>query len=128
MVLMCEQFGHNDQKALSIETYTANLRTMAKAVTSAGGIPILTTSLARRKYKNGTINPDLVAVVAATLSVAEELSAASIDLNAASMVYLNAVGATDGVKYNRIETDYTHLSAAGGVVFGNCEFADFLLL
>jgi lysophospholipase L1-like esterase len=94
---------------------------MAQDVTAAGGTPILVTSLSRRKYKSSTglISPDLVEVVAATLSVASGLGAAYIDLNKESMAYLNAVGAVNGVKYNRISTDYTHLSPAAGVVFGN---------
>jgi lysophospholipase L1-like esterase len=100
--------------------FSANLKTMAQAVTTAGGTPILVTSLSRRKYKStGLISPDLADVVNATLAVASELGAAYIDLNKASMAYLNAVGAVNGVKYNRISTDYTHLSPAAGVVFGN---------
>lgn len=35
------------------------------------------------------------------------------------MAYLDAIGPIDGVQYNRISTDYAHMNAAGGVVFGN---------
>lgn len=97
------------------------MKALAQAVTAAGGIPILVTSLSRRKYSSSTglISPDLAGVVADTLSVASTLGDAYIDLNKASMAYLNAVGPVNGVKYNRIPTDYTHLNPAAGIVFGN---------
>lgn len=114
------QFGHNDQKVLTMTEFSANMKSMTQAVTTAGGTPILITSLSRRKYTStGFISPDLADVVNATLAVAAELDVAYIDLNKASMAYLNAVGPVDGVKYNRIATDYTHLNPAAGIVFGN---------
>ena len=35
------------------------------------------------------------------------------------MAYLNAIGLSDATEYNLNPTDFTHLNAAGSVVFGN---------
>lgn len=116
------QFGHNDQKAtanISAAQYKSNLASLAADVLSAGGTPILVTPLSRRKYSNGSISPDLAVQVTATIEVAKSIDAAIIDLNAASMKYLNAVGETDARKYDLKDGDQTHLNAAGSVVFGN---------
>jgi hypothetical protein len=92
---------------------------MAQDVITAGGTPILVTSLSRRKYSSGVIIKDLVDQVAATLAVAASIDSAFIDLNKASMAYLNAIGETNARLYDRAEGDATHLNPAGGLVFGN---------
>ncbi|KAG9698874.1 SGNH hydrolase, partial [Aureobasidium melanogenum] len=51
------QFGHNDQKPTSgvnLKQYSDNLEAFAREVSSIGAIPILVTSLTRRKYPNTT--------------------------------------------------------------------------
>ncbi|KAI9048074.1 hypothetical protein LZ554_007870 [Drepanopeziza brunnea f. sp. 'monogermtubi'] len=116
------QFGHNDQKpakGISVEEYSANLKSFADQVTAAGGTPILVTSLARRKYVDGVIRLDLVDQVTATLAVAADNDFAVIDLNAASMKYLNAIGEANARNYDPEADDETHLNAAGAVLFGN---------
>ena len=35
------------------------------------------------------------------------------------MAYLEAIGLADATKYNLVTGDFTHLNAAGSVVFGN---------
>ncbi len=59
--------------------------------------------------------------VAAGISAATDFRAAYIDLNKASMNYLNilTVGGTNRVKHNLMAADHTYLSPAAGVVFGN---------
>ncbi|KAG4414260.1 hypothetical protein IFR04_012598 [Cadophora malorum] len=116
------QFGHNDQKAdknISVAQFTTNLKNLAKQVTAAGGTPILVTSLSRRKYSSGAIKPDLVEQVKATLAAAADLGSAVIDLNAASMKYLNSIGETNARTYDLAAGDSTHLTPAAGLVFGN---------
>ncbi|KAL5325969.1 hypothetical protein ACEPPN_007105 [Leptodophora sp. 'Broadleaf-Isolate-01'] len=116
------QFGHNDQKAeknISVAKFTSNLKSLAQQVTAAGGKPILVTSLSRRKYSAGVIKPDLVEQVKATLAAAAEIKSAVIDLNAASMKYLNAIGETNARTYDLAAGDSTHLTPAAGLVFGN---------
>ncbi|RAK81566.1 SGNH hydrolase [Aspergillus fijiensis CBS 313.89] len=118
------QFGHNDQKntsGVTLEDYATNLQTMAEAVVTAGGIPILVTPISRRTFNSttGTVIEDLATQRNITISVAESIAVDYIDLNEASTVYLDAIGATDAASYNRISTDYTHLNPVGSVVFGN---------
>ncbi|KUJ08390.1 SGNH hydrolase, partial [Mollisia scopiformis] len=117
------QFGHNDQKSsanISIAEFSTNLKAMAQDVMAAGGTPILVTSLSRRNYDaSGLIKPDLANVVNATLSVAMANWCPFIDLNKASMKYLNAIGEANAMMYDRVAGDSTHLNAAGDLLFGN---------
>jgi lysophospholipase L1-like esterase len=118
------QFGHNDQKAaanISVPEFTSNLETMVSDVRAAGGTPILVTSLSRRNWDSttGLVKLDLAAQVAATLAAASESKSAYIDLNKYSMAYLNAIGETDAILYDRIPLDNTHLNVGGDILFGN---------
>ncbi|KAH6678733.1 carbohydrate esterase family 12 protein [Halenospora varia] len=116
------QFGHNDQKAaanISIDQFTTNLKTMASQVIAAGGTPILVTSLSRRNYNSsGLVTEDLAPQRAATIAAATSMNISYIDLNAASIKYLNSIGSAKADTYNLVPTDRTHLNAAGSVVFG----------
>ncbi|TVY48333.1 putative rhamnogalacturonan acetylesterase [Lachnellula occidentalis] len=122
-VLSNIQFGHNDQKEaanISIAEFSNNLANMVSDVRTAGGTPILITSLSRRNYNSsGLIIEDLAPQVAATVSVGSKTSTAVLHLNEESTKYLNAVGEEDAYEYNRVEGDYTHLNVAGQTVFGN---------
>ncbi|TVY89797.1 Rhamnogalacturonan acetylesterase, partial [Lachnellula willkommii] len=117
------QFGHNDQKAaanISIAEFSTNLANMVSDVHTAGGTPILITSLSRRNYNSsGLIIENLAPQVAATVSVGSETSTTVLHLNEESTKYLNAIGEEDAYEYNRVEGDYTHLNVAGQTVFGN---------
>ena len=93
---------------------------MAQDVLTAGGTPVLVTSLSRCKYVSTRfIKPDPTDVVNAALSVASANSFPFIDLNKASMAYLNGIGETNARLYDRIAGDTTHLNAAGDMLFGN---------
>ncbi|KFY40160.1 hypothetical protein V494_03633 [Pseudogymnoascus sp. VKM F-4513 (FW-928)] len=117
------QFGHNDQKeaaGISVEQFTANLQNLGEEVRSAGGEPVFVTPLSRRKYDSaGKIKLDLADQVAATIVAANAISASYIDLNKGSVAYLEAIGLENATKYNLAADDFTHLNAAGSVVFGN---------
>jgi len=122
-VLSAIQFGHNDQKAaanISIAQFSTNLANMVSDVHTAGGTPILITSLSRRNYNSsGLIIENLAPQVAATVSVGSNTSTTVLHLNEESTKYLNAIGEEDAYEYNRVEGDYTHLNVAGQTVFGN---------
>ena len=62
---------------------------------------------------------DLAPQVAAALVAAKAANSAYIDLNKYSMAYLNAIGQTDSLLYDRIEGDNTHLNVGGDFLFGN---------
>ncbi|KAJ3045009.1 hypothetical protein HDV00_012429 [Rhizophlyctis rosea] len=49
------QFGNNDQKQMTI-TYTTNMINMINQVKTAGGLPVVVTSLTRRTFKSGKID------------------------------------------------------------------------
>jgi lysophospholipase L1-like esterase len=121
-VLTRIQFGHNDQKAaanISVAAFSTNLANMVSDVHSAGGTPILVTSLSRRNYNSsGLVIEDLAPQVAATNSVAAETKTTVLHLNEESTKYLDAIGEEDAWQYNRIPDDYTHLNSAGEKLFG----------
>src|ERR1700761_4881350 len=107
------QFGHNDQKkdaGISIQDFQRNLAAMAAEVKSAGGTPILTTPLTRRTFQGPKVVENLAEQKTATIAAAKGGSYASIDLNAASTRFINAIGQTAANKYNLAEKDYTHLN------------------
>ncbi|KAH8723481.1 SGNH hydrolase-type esterase domain-containing protein [Phaeosphaeriaceae sp. PMI808] len=118
------QFGHNDQKPeknISMAQLTANLVKFVEEVRGVGAIPILVTSLSRRRFSTSTgkVVENLVDVTATAKEAASKSSAKMIDLNAASTKYLNAIGAEKAATYNLAPTDFTHLNSQGSVVFGN---------
>lgn len=81
---------------------------------------VFVTPLSRRKYDDaGKIKLDLADQVAATIIAANAIDARYIDLNKGSVAYLEAIGLENATKYNLVEGDFTHLNAAGSVVFGN---------
>lgn len=117
-----KQFGHNDQKATSNVTladYKTNLGRFADEVETAGATPILATPLTRRAFNSTTkrVIENLVNERATTLEVASEKKLHFIDLNQASLDYVNAIGEPASRAYNLAPSDRTHLNEWGGVVF-----------
>ncbi|KAI0012449.1 SGNH hydrolase-type esterase domain-containing protein [Xylariaceae sp. FL0662B] len=119
-------FGHNDQKqesGISLDAFQANLIKFADEVKSLGGIPLLTSSLTRRAFERGndhnatdSLHNERLAAIAA----AEATNSTVIDLNAASLEYVNAIGKDAAWEYNYGDdkSDTTHLNEWGTVVFG----------
>ena len=116
------QFGHNDQKAaagISLEKFQSNLERLAKEVKGVGGIPVLVTSLTRRVFSgNNTVVDSLHNERLAAIAAARATGSHFIDLNAASMGYVNAIGRDNSQVYNLAEGDRTHLNKRGERVFG----------
>ncbi len=118
------QFGHNDQKPeknISMADLTANLITFVDEVRAVGAIPILVTSLTRRRFSSSTgkVTENLVDVTEAAMEAASKSKAHIVDLNGASTEYVNSIGADNAATYNLIPADFTHLNDEGSVVFGN---------
>ncbi|KAF2004077.1 carbohydrate esterase family 12 protein [Amniculicola lignicola CBS 123094] len=116
------QFGHNDQKPTSgvtLDQYKANLATFTNEVRNAGGIPILLSPLTRRNFNSttGMIIENLTNERIATKVVAQITKTPFIDLNQASLDYVNKIGKDAASKYNLAPSDWTHLNPWGGVVF-----------
>ncbi|KAH6951885.1 putative rhamnogalacturonan acetyltransferase [Fusarium avenaceum] len=120
------QFGHNDQKTLTLQQYSDNLATMIGEVKSAGGTAIIITSLTRRKFKDGKVDESLAKERDAAIAVANKAGVKYLDLNTASTKYVNAIGQENADKYNEIEGDRTHLNFSGKLVFGRI-VADLLV-
>ncbi|KAI1497859.1 SGNH hydrolase-type esterase domain-containing protein [Biscogniauxia marginata] len=120
------KFGHNDQKAengVPFDIYQENLIKFAKEVQSLGGTPLLTSSLTRRVFPSGedhnatdSLHNERLAAIAA----AKATNSTVIDLNAASLKYVNAIGKAAAWEYNwgDDKKDTTHLNDYGTVVFG----------
>lgn len=117
------QFGHNDQKngsGVTLDQYTANLKSLASQIQALGATPILVTPLSRRNFNSsGLVIEDLATQRALTISVAQALNTSYIDLNVASTKYLDSVGKANATLFNLAPTDFTHLNADASILFGN---------
>ncbi|KFY41197.1 hypothetical protein V494_03140 [Pseudogymnoascus sp. VKM F-4513 (FW-928)] len=115
------QFGHNDQKALTMEEFKTNLAQMVDDANVANVIPILVTSLTRRDWDDDTdsVVENLKDPVEATKEVAEDKKVRLVELNAVSMKYINAIGHDNADEYNLSASDETHLNTSGETLFGN---------
>ncbi|KAL2873447.1 hypothetical protein SGCOL_011393 [Colletotrichum sp. CLE4] len=112
------QFGHNDQKSLTLNEFQANLVAIAAELKDAGATPIFITSLTRRRFENGEVDQDLADWRGKTIAAAKASSIKWLDLNLASTDYVNAIGEENSQYYNLASTDRTHLGEAGKIVFG----------
>ncbi|KAL0942013.1 uncharacterized protein CTRU02_204776 [Colletotrichum truncatum] len=112
------QFGHNDQKSLTLDEFRANLISIAAELKQAGATPIFITSLTRRAFEDGKVIQNLHDWRGKTIAAAKESGIKWLDLNIASTNYVNAIGQTNAAAYNFAETDRTHLNEAGEAVFG----------
>ncbi|KAE8395034.1 SGNH hydrolase-type esterase domain-containing protein [Aspergillus alliaceus] len=112
------QFGHNDQKSLTLDEFRANLEEIATDIKQAGGTPIFITSLTRRTFDGDTVVENLKEWRDATISAAKAVGVKYLDLNLASTNYVNAIGEENASKYNLASNDRTHLNTAGEAVFG----------
>ncbi|KAK7691088.1 hypothetical protein QCA50_006191 [Cerrena zonata] len=117
--LVTIQFGHNDQKIAPPESMGANMTAMVEQIRAISGEPVLVTSLTRRTFfSNGTINDALGPWADETILVAQEQDTHLLDLHAASIKYVEAIGPDAAHRLNRLPDDNTHLNANGTIVFG----------
>jgi lysophospholipase L1-like esterase len=127
------QFGHNDQKAedpsrhAAAETdYRDNLRRFVGETRERRAVPILATSVVRRRFDtHGQLLPTLGGYPAAARAVAAELSVPLLDLERASHALVQGMGPEasrrlyvwvqpgEYTRYPQGRADDTHFSAAG---------------
>jgi lysophospholipase L1-like esterase len=93
------QFGHNDQKQIKagtggpFTTYKAELRQHVEMVRAAGGLPVVVSSMERRRFDaGGKPEATLADYATAASQSAAELKVPYIDLNATSKVLYGALG------------------------------------
>jgi PelA/Pel-15E family pectate lyase len=133
------QFGHNDQPGKGPDretdaatTYRENLARDIDEARANRAIVVVITPLARRSYNagGGIAADQLVPYVEAARAVAAAKQAPLVDLYAASVAHLYAVGPNVGDSYGVVlkdgTLDRTHLSPKGSEVFGKI-VADELL-
>lgn len=97
--LVLIQFGHNDQKQLfdgtsaPFTTYKNELKTHVEMVRAAGGIPVLVTSVERRRFDaQGKMSTTLNDYAEAVRQTSRELGTPLIDLHAMSIQLYSAMG------------------------------------
>ncbi|KJR89975.1 esterase [Sporothrix schenckii 1099-18] len=140
-VYVTVQFGHNDQNPnsnVTLDMYQDTLVGMAREVLEAGGTPFLVTPLARRDFDldGTTVTDNLKDYRERTLQAHAVLQddeaskkARAINLNAASLAYIGAIGKTAAFRYNKwhpLVNDTTHLNELGATVFARI-VADLML-
>ncbi|KAI0101482.1 SGNH hydrolase-type esterase domain-containing protein [Nemania sp. FL0031] len=118
-------FGHNDQKPennVTFDVYQQNLINFANEVKSLGGTALLVSSLTRRVFPTDPHNAtdSLHNERLAAIQAANVTGSPIIDLNAASLAYVDAIGRDAAWVYNWGDDrkDMTHLNPWGEVVFG----------
>ncbi|KAI6783955.1 SGNH hydrolase-type esterase domain-containing protein [Emericellopsis cladophorae] len=112
------QFGHNDQKVMTLDEFRVNMVGYADDIKALGGTPIFISSLTRRTFKDGKVVQNLKEWRDEALVAAEAAGVQFVDLNMASTTYVDAIGAENAQYYNWEPSDRTHLNPAGEIVFG----------
>ncbi len=115
------QFGHNDQKPKEDRhtdpgtTYNESLRQYVNATREKGGIPVLLTSMVRRKFdENGQLQETHGDYLQAVRDVAKEMDVILIDHNVSSRELVKSLGPEDSKRlYLWIEKD-TNLAMPDG--------------
>lgn len=100
------QFGHNDQKSdipydyADENAYCANLKRFISEVRAKGALPVLLTSVARRKFdEHGVLLQTLGVYPELMRGTAEETDVPLIDLNAMTTEWLTRIGAEASGEY-----------------------------
>ncbi len=123
------QFGHNDQKQIKdnkggpFTTYKDEIRQHVEAIRRHGGIPVIISSMERRRFDNaGKPQETLTDYAAAARQSAEELGAAFIDLHAMSLPLYAALG-VEGSKLAFAEPEPGKLDNTHHNAYGSYELA-----
>lgn len=100
------QFGHNDQKSdipydyADENAYCANLKRFISEVRAKGALPVLLTSVARRKFDEHGVPLQTLGVYPELMrGTAEETEVPLIDLNAMTTEWLERIGAAAAAEY-----------------------------
>ncbi|PPQ82001.1 hypothetical protein CVT24_009893 [Panaeolus cyanescens] len=117
--LVTIQFGHNDMKIAPPESMGQNLTSMVQQVRALGAEPVLVTSLTRRSFNSaGKVSDTLGPWADETKLIAQQQGTHLLDLHAASIKYVEAIGPDAAHRLNRTPDDNTHLNVNGTTVFG----------
>lgn len=90
------------------ESMGANLTVMVQQIRALGAEPVLVTSLTRRSFHtNGTIEDTLGPWADETILVSQQQNTHLLDLHAASIKYVEAIGPDAAHRLNRLPGDNT---------------------
>lgn len=127
------QFGHNDQKEEDPLRYTEpfgeyqkNIAFYVDAAHKKGAFPIVLSSISRRDFEAGVLNPQTLGdYPKAALEIAEQLNVAAVDIFSKTQKYLTEIGEEQSQKlflhlnagehenYPEGSNDNTHLNVTG---------------
>ncbi|RYP89565.1 hypothetical protein DL770_004286 [Monosporascus sp. CRB-9-2] len=109
-----------ENSGVSFDQYQTNLINFANEIKGLGGNPLLVSSLTRRVFQGNTVVDSLHDQRLAAIEAARRTNSPVIDLNAASIKYVNAIGKAAAYEYNwgADKKDTTHLNEWGTAVFG----------
>ncbi|MGP3635810.1 rhamnogalacturonan acetylesterase [Streptomyces sp. 24-1644] len=124
--LVLVQFGHNDAKSADPtrytepwSTYQEHLRQYIDGARARGALPVLATSVERRKFDaSGTALPTHGAYPAAMRALAEEEDVALVDIQALSLALWQKLGVEETKRYfnwTAAEQDNTHFNPPGAI-------------
>jgi lysophospholipase L1-like esterase len=119
------QFGHNDQKEKgkdvgAFTTYKADLKRFVAGAKAKGGIPVLVTPVARRRFDaEGKVVESLGDYPEAMRQAAQEEGVTLIDLNAMSKPFYEALGPRDSLRAFA-PGDGTHHNDYGSYELAKC--------
>ncbi|UKT64218.1 rhamnogalacturonan acetylesterase [Pedobacter mucosus] len=131
------EFGHNDQKDKgandgAYKSYTERLKLFISRVKEKGGIPVIVTSTARRRFENGKMINTLGDFPDAARKVAADEKVALIDLNQLTTTLFNAMGEDASLKafvhypantfpgQDKALADNTHFNTYGAYEIARC--------
>ena len=117
------QFGHNDEKSLSVEQYAANLKTMVADVATRGAIPVLVTPIVRLTFENGYLVdnsyvPPLETYAEAMRTVAVETGAQLAEMRELTRNAAQKAGEAEALSWN-VADDTTHLAEKGAKLYAS---------
>ncbi|MFI0990320.1 rhamnogalacturonan acetylesterase [Streptomyces exfoliatus] len=135
--LLLVQFGHNDQKTADPTRYTEpwstyqdNLRVFVEGARSRGALPVLATSVERRKFAaDGTALRTHGAYPAAMREVAHASDVPLLDIEALSLDLWQGLGPETTKTYfnwTATEQDNTHFNPPGAIAVARLVTAELL--
>lgn len=135
--LLLVQFGHNDQKVADPSRYTEpwttyqdNLRVFVEAARSRGALPVLATSVERRKFDaDGAAQRTLGAYPAAMRETARASDVPLLDVEALSLALWQRLGPEATKPYfnwTETEQDNTHFNPLGAIEVARLVTAELL--
>lgn len=130
------QFGHNDQKSLTIAKFKENLATMVGDVKAKGAVPVLVTPIPRLTFREGTLVDDihisdtvtgkdtLDNYAQAMRDVATETGAELADFRPLLQAKAQEVGETEALTWT-VADDLTHPAEKGATLYASI-FRDYI--